>query len=142
VKTIILLNLKTTMRTSILILLLFCVGFVYSMPDKYGVVKKEELRSLPEKMRQERLAMAVYDLVEEVIRYARMAKVEFKRTICDRNQFLSDDELKDFSDDEIVGRLRNSLVDSRINITRAYCSNCAREGYTTKPNGRIILVEW
>jgi len=66
VKTIILLNLKTTMRTSILILLLFCVGFVYSMPDKYGVVKKEELRSLPEKMRQERLAMAVYDLVEEV----------------------------------------------------------------------------
>ena len=93
-------------------------------------------------MRQEKLASAVYDLVDEVIRYARMFRVEYKRTICDRTQFLADDELKDFSDDEIVGRLQPSLVDLPINITRAYCNNCAREGYTMKPNCRILLVEW
>lgn len=132
------------MRTVVFLFLLLSVGVVVESVrfERGAVIKKEELRSLPEKIRQERLAMAVYDLVEEVIRYATLAKVEFKRTICDSNQFFADDELKEFSDDEIVGCLQSYLVDSRINITRAYSSHCAREGYTTKPNGRILLVEW
>jgi site-specific recombinase XerD len=132
------------MRTVVFLFLLLSVGVVVESVrfERGAVIQKEELRSLPEKIRQERLAMAVYDLVEEVIRYATLAKVEFKRTICDSNQFFADDELKEFSDDEIVGCLQSYLVDSRINITRAYSSHCTREGYTTKPNGRILLVEW
>ncbi len=130
------------MRT-VVFLFLISIGVVVSARFERGtVIKKEELRSLPEKYRQEKLAMAVYDVVDEVVRYAMMAKVEYKRTICDRNQFLSDDELKDFSDDEIVGRLRGSFEDPQINITRSYCSSCAREGYTMKTNCRILSVEW
>jgi hypothetical protein len=127
----------------VIIFLLLGMGVLISARFERGtVIKKEELRSLPDKMRQEKLASAVYDLVDEVIRYARMFRIEYKRTICDRGQFLSDDDLKDFLDDEIVGRLRPSLVDSQINITRSYCNNCAREGYTMKSNCRILLVEW
>lgn len=125
------------------IFILLSVGVLISARFEHGtVIKKEELRSLPDKMRQEKLASAVYDMVDEVIRYAMLARVEYKRSICDSSQFFANDELKEFSDCEIVGRLQYSLVDSQINITRAYCSNCAREGYTMKPNCRILLVEW
>lgn len=129
------------MRT--ILFLLLSVGVVISARFLRGtVIKKEELRALPDKMRQEKLSSVVDDMVDEVISYAMMDRVEYKRTICDRTQFLSNDELKDFYDNEITGRLRFSLVDSHINITRSYCSNCAREGYAMKPNCRILLVEW
>ena len=127
------------MRTLGLLFLLFCVGLVSSMLTRYN---KEALRALPDKMRQERLAREVNDLVEEVIRHAMMARFEYRRTICDSNQFLADDELKYFSDNEIASGLQFYLVDLEINITRSYCSNCARNGYSTKENGRILLVKW
>jgi len=130
------------MRTVVIFLLLSMGVLISARFERGTVIKKEELRSLPHKMRQEKLTMEVYDLVDDVIRYAMLAKMEFKRTICEHSQFLFDDVLKDFSDDEIVGRLQASLLDLEINITRSYCSNCAREGYTMKNNCRILLVEW
>ncbi len=125
---------------SFILLFLLCAGLVSSMLTRYN---KEALRALPDKMRQERLARELNDLVEEVIRYAMMARFEYRRTICDSNQFLADDVLKDFSDNEITSGLKFYLVGLEINITRTYCSNCVRNGYIgTKENGRILLVEW
>jgi hypothetical protein len=124
---------------SFILLFLLCAGLVSSMLTRYN---KEALRALPDKMRQERLARELNDLVEEVIRHAMMARFEYRRTICDSNQFFADDVLKDFSDNEITSGLKFYLVDLEINITRTYCSNCVRNGYSTKENARILLVEW
>jgi len=124
---------------SFILLFLLCAGLVSSMLTRYN---KEALRALPDKMRQERLVRELNDLVEEVIRHAMMARFEYRRTICDSNQFFTDDVLKDFSDNEITSGLKFYLLDLEINITRTYCSKCVRNGYITKENARILLVEW
>jgi len=109
---------------------------------KYSVLKKEDLRGLSRRVRDERLTNAVRDVKEEVIRSEMISRIEYKEVICDNNHFLQDSVLKDFSDVEILGRLQSFLVDSNLNITPSYCANCVRNGYKMEPNCRVLLIEW
>ena len=123
-----------------LLLILFKV--VSSRFERGEVIKKEDLRGLPREIYQARLTNAVYDVVERVIYSAKVNNTQYSRTICDLAQFMSDDTFKEYSDAEILLTLKQSLVDSVLNITRSYCSNCVRTGYKMETNCRILLVEW
>jgi hypothetical protein len=130
------------MRTIIIVALFLFVGYASSRFERGTVIKKEELRGLPNEIYQTILANAVHDVVERVIISAQVKNTQYIRNICDSAQFMSDDRLKDYSDAEILVSLKSSLVDSELKITRSYCSGCPRTGYKMETNCRILLVEW
>ena len=133
--TMLLTNLK-----SVIIFVLF--GLVMSNQ----IYTKTQLRGFRQKSINEKFEEKIKEIIQSVLLLARNNQTSYTEIICLGSRYFGNFDNTIFnkkSDDELIQRLHDTLIDSNITITEYSYRFCSDRNYDeTKINGRKLIINW
>lgn len=137
-------NIMTMLLTQLKTVILF-VLFGLAMSNQ--IYTKTQLRGFHQKMINEAFEEKIEEIIKTVIQYANNNKTSYEQIICLNDNHFEHYDYTIFnkkSDDTLIQRLQDTLIDSNITITEHSYRWC-NEKYNadeTKINSRKLIINW